>query len=542
MIETGIRTGCEVRFGVDFGTTTTKVAYADDETGTCRLLALPPLSRVVPEAGTGEEVPVIPSLVHFTSGGTPLVGAEALEEDEDRSGSTATCLKHYLFTNSPVQLPAGGGTQINTREAGRVFFGRVLALAITRCGCRPTQLVFTLPLNAPPHFKDWIAGVATSAGIRNFHLLDEYAATILGMGVALVPDRPVLVVAFGGVSVDVALVLPEDAGTGTDSSRCRVVGSAQGDTGGAEIDAWLYDDVVSRHCPGTTAGRANRGRSALLRECERVKERLSMSGAVDMTVPDAGSGAAICARITRDLFEQILQDHGLFAVLNRTIDRALSAAQMRGYAEGDVRTVILSGGCAAIPAVQEAVRRRFPCHTVVCDRPAWAAARGAALYTPGSLARDTVRNDYALRYWDPVTLRHGYRLLVRSGTPYPSAGQVARLVISAAYDGQTHLGIPLYEIRNGDDRAPCQTLELVAATGGGLRCADARGDSSDQHPPVWVNERAPTFLVASPPAKKGEPRFEVTFTIDGTKQLSVTARDVQTGRLIKDASPLFRLT
>jgi molecular chaperone DnaK (HSP70) len=50
------------------------------------------------------------------------------------------------------------------------------------------------------------------------------------------------------------------------------------------------------------------------------------------------------------------------------------------------------------------------------------------------------------------------------------------------------------------------------------------------------------FLVADPPAKKGEPRFEVTFTIDGTKQLAVTARDVQTGRLVKEAVPLFRLT
>jgi molecular chaperone DnaK (HSP70) len=138
---------------------------------------------------------------------------------------------------------------------------------------------------------------------------------------------------------------------------------------------------------------------------------------------------------------------------------------------------------------------------------------------------------------------HGYRLLVRGGTPYPSAGQVARLVISAAYDGQTHLGIPLYECRNGDgQQVPCHSIELVAATGGGLRCADAATSPSDQHPPIRVNERESMFLVADPPAKKGEPRFEVTFTIDGTKQLAVTARDVQTGRLVKEAVPFFRLT
>ncbi len=528
---------------MDFGTTTTKIAYIDDETGTCHPLALPPLSQVIPEAGTGEAVPVIPSRVRFTSVGTPLIGAEAIGRENDDSGATATCLKHYVLKNSPVQVVAGGGTQINAKEAGNVFFSRVLAHAVTRCGCLPTQIVFSLPFNAPPHYKDWIAGVAASSGIRNFHLLDEYSATILGMGVALVPDRLVLVITFGGVSLDVALVIPEDAGTGKGSLGCRVrvVGNAQGDAGGTEIDAWFCEEVIARHCPGPTTEKVNRKKSALLRECERVKELLSLSAVVDMTLPGTVDGSVIHTRITRDMFDQILQDHGLFAMISRTIDRALSAAQMRGYTEGDISTVILSGGCAAIPAVQEAVKRRFPSHTVICDRPSWAAARGAALYTPGSLTRDTVRNDYALRYWDPVTLRHEYRLLVRNGTPYPSAGQVARLVLSAAYDGQTHLGIPLYEIRNSDGDIPCHTLELVAATSGGLRCADVSGATSDQHPPIWVNERAPTFLIASPPAKKGEPRFEVTFTIDGTKQLAVTARDVQTGRLVKDTSPLFRL-
>ena len=542
MIETGSGNG--IRFGVDFGTTMTKIAYMDDETGTCHPLALPPLSRMIPEAGTGGEVPVIPSRVRFTSGGTPLIGAEAIGSEDDDSGATAACLKHYLLTNSPVQVVAGGRTQINAKEAGNVFFSRVFAHAVTRCGCHPTQIVFSLPFNAPPHYKDWIAEVAASSGIRNFHLLDEYSATILGMGVAMEPDKPILIITFGGVSLDVVLVLPEEAGSGTGSLGCRVrvVGNAQGDTGGTEINAWLCEEIFAHHYPGAMAEKVNRRKSAHLRECERVKELLSVSGEVDMTIPGTVDGPVVHTRITRTMFNQILQDHGLFAMIGRTINRALSAAQMRGYAEGDISTVILSGGCAAIPAVQEAVKRRFPTHTVVCDRPVWASARGAALYTPGSLTRNTVKNDYALRYWDPVTLRHEYRLLVRSGTPYPSAGQVARLVLSAAYDGQTHLGIPLYEIRNDDGEMPCHTLELVAATGGGLRCADVSGAMSDKHPPVWVNERAPTFLIASPPAKKGEPRFEVTFTINGTKQLAVTARDVQTGRLVKDSSPLFRLT
>ncbi len=145
-------------------------------------------------------------------------------------------------------------------------------------------------------------------------------------------------------------------------------------------------------------------------------------------------------------------------------------------------------------------------------------------------------------YWDQDSLSHGYRILVRAGTPYPSAGQVARLVISAAYDGQTHLGIPVYELARDPDQVPGGTLELVADTGGGLRCADAVTGITHRADPVWVNERTPTYLVATPPATKGEPRFELTFSIDGSKQLLVTARDVLTGRLIRQDCPLFRMT
>jgi molecular chaperone DnaK (HSP70) len=374
--------------------------------------------------------------------------------------------------------------------------------------------------------------------------LDEYSATIAGMGVTLVPERPVLIITCGGVSLDVALVLPPDAtpAPGIPSYGVRVVGSARADTGGAEMDAWLCEEIFSHQCLPPPGDRANHRRRALMRECERVKERLSVSPEVDVNIPTPGSGTPAQASITRDRFERLLNDHGFFTELDRTITRALSSARMRGYSEQDISSVVLTGGCAALPSLQEAVKRRFPCHVVTCDRPAWATVRGAALYEPARRARDTIRNDYALRYWDPETLRHQYRLLVRSGTPYPSAGQVARLVISASYDGQTHLGIPLCEIRNGGDIREFPTLELVASADGGLQCADLSDTRSDEHPPVWVNERAPTFLVAAPPAKKGEPRFEVTFTIDGERQLKVTARDVQTGRLVKDAVPVFRLT
>ena len=125
--------------------------------------------------------------------------------------------------------------------------------------------------------------------------------------------------------------------------------------------------------------------------------------------------------------------------------------------------------------------------------------------------------------------------------PVPSAGQVARITISAAYDGQTRLGIPLFEISNSAD-AQAPALELVSDPAGGIRLAIPPGDAGTGSRPLLANERTPTLLAADPPALKGEPRFELTFTLDREKQLRVTARDLVTGMLVKKDAPVHRLT
>ncbi len=103
------------------------------------------------------------------------------------------------------------------------------------------------------------------------------------------------------------------------------------------------------------------------------------------------------------------------------------------------------------------------------------------------------------------------------------------------------MGIPVYEIRCGDDGANQCTIELISDSGGGMRVAGPAQDADAGRKPVWVNEHAPAVLVASPPAQKGEPRFELTFTIDKRRNLCVTARDIITGMLMKNEEPLFRM-
>ena len=67
-------------------------------------------------------------------------------------------------------------------------------------------------------------------------------------------------------------------------------------------------------------------------------------------------------------------------------------------------------------------------------------------------------------------------------------------------------------------------------------------DEADRRHRFWVNETAPTFLHAEPPAKQGEARFEVEFGIDGNKRLLVTARDLLTKQIMLKDCPVVKLS
>jgi len=56
-----------------------------------------------------------------------------------------------------------------------------------------------------------------------------------------------------------------------------------------------------------------------------------------------------------------------------------------------------------------------------------------------------------------------------------------------------------------------------------------------------MNEETATFLISDPPAKRGEGRFHVEFSLDGNKRLLITARDLKTGKMTHKDYPAVKL-
>lgn len=517
---------------VDFALDSTAIAV-QDESGT----RFPPLpgSRLIP----GHNVPVVPSLVHYAGDGSVLVGEEVIARGLDGHPSTVQRVQHYIALQSPARFPAGEGKSAGYPEAGAAFLSALLEPVLDdRSG--KSDIVFVVPHGAGQPYLDWIRTIRPVHGNTSpARVIDAVTATVLGYGLPDKPGHLYLIIDAGEGQMTATVAMTGNHESFVNGRALRVLGTAAGESGSARVDVWMVEDVLARCRLRPDDPRVKQFQGRLVREAARVREALAALPEIFFSITDPDSGMTVAAPVSRADLERVLRTRGLHAAVERTAGRALAAAQGRGADLREVAGVLLTGGYWTLPGLVGAVQEQFGAGRVHADHPLEARALGALAAVP-SVPVDRIRNDYAVRYWDASSREHRYRFLVRAGARYPSAGQAGRFVISAAYDGQTHLGIPLYRFGR-DGREDCAGIELVSDEAGGMRVAGPAPDAVTGGKPIWVNERTLTLLVASPPAVKGEPRFELTFSIDAGRQLLLTARDVATGELVKRDTPVHRL-
>ena len=519
-----------IRLGVDFGAGTTVIAAAGPD-GTCTTIAVDGISR--PVGGT-PTVHAIPSLVQYEGGAAAAFGNGVERTGGAGDPATARWIRRYVCRRSPVQIPAGNGRAVRYDEAAATFLARVLGDALRKYP--GADVVCALPAGAPPEYSGLLSRAAGTAGAASCSFTGEDRAALAGYGLEPADGVPVLLITFTMEGMDASVIV---AG-GDEPGGLRRTGHASGSTGCSAVDARVTRELLARfrllECDPVAARLLPR----LQYEAACLREQLPECGEMTVQLADTVTGRSYSARFTAGDLSQVIESAGICETLADCMTRALSAARARGGEISRIRDVVLTGEGCAFPAVRGLVQARFPTCTVHADHPFDAIARGAARAAEPAPAEDRIACSYALRYWDPAAGEHHYRFLVHSGTRYPSAGQVARVTISASYDGQTHLGIPLCEIGSGDGGST-PALELVSEVAGGVRIAGPEQDAGTERTGVHVNGRTPTLLVADPPGRKGEPRFECTFSLDTERNLCLSARDLVTGRLVAMNTPVHRL-
>ena len=511
------------KIAIDFGNSNTAAAYWNGASMSAEIIRIPGFS----EAGSF----LIPSQISYEPDGRFFIGSQIPEKASAKAG-LFRWMKRYIRLRSPYSLLIGD-TRIDACRAAEDFLHAVTAAVFGAVGDRPDELLISVPVESFEHYSEWLLN-----GMRRFddihvRLTDEAAAAAAGYGLTLHPGDTLLVVDFGGSTLQAVCVsVMEEAVQGR---CCRVLGKAGAGIGGMTLDRWIFEEALKRTGYPENDLRVRSCSGELLRYCENFKKRLSAAETAEFDFfPDRSF------RMARTDLEGLFRDHGLFDVLDHTMNEALRTAEDRGLRRDRLTAVVPVGGSCLVPSVREYIESAYPSGMTLQGEPLGAVARGAAVIAGGMHIYDFIQHDYAIRTADPLTGAYVFRTIVRKGTKFPESRVTPKMKLKASYDGQTRYGIAVYELKEEDVPA-VQMNEIFFGEDGSARVLPLTEAESRAEKLFWMNEQNPLFLSSDSPGEKGIPRFEVSFGIDGNKMLTVTALDAVSGRSILNEYPVVRL-
>jgi len=528
-------------YAIDFGTSNTVVCRWNAATQQPETLALKDFSlQLAPNP------PLVPSLLYVEDAalGRVWVGQQVRDRGLDL-GSDSRFFRNFkrgIGTDIRGFWPELDGQVVSFEQAGAWFLEQ-LVQHLQASAMPPEALVITVPVDSFEAYRLWLSGVCDRLQVEQVRMLDEPTAAALGYG--LEGGSTVLVVDFGGGTLDLSLVRLEKPPSGTqplgfllkwgkttlsDSGQkpsvARVLGKAGQTLGGADIDHWLLDYFVQEQ--GLEAS------PLTLRLAERLKIQLSQQQVATEAYFNDETLETYELTLGRDRFQALLQERGFFQRLNAAMTQVLRQGRQQGLEPGDVDAVLLVGGTAQIPAVQEWVRQIFPAEKIRAERPFEAIAQGALQLHQGMEVKDFLYHSYGIRYWDRRNNRHAWHPIINEGQPYPMEKPV-ELFLGASLENQPSIELVLGEL--GDETSTTEIYfegdRLITRTlGGGAATVKPLNDSPE----------ARSIASLTPPGQPGSDRVKLLLSVDGDRFLRLTVEDLLTGETLLEHQAVVQLS
>jgi heat shock protein 1/8 len=356
-----------------------------------------------------------------------------------------------------------------------------------------TDAVITVPAYFNDSQRLATKDAGTLAGLNVIRTINEPTAAALAYGLDKTKDgeQNILIFDLGGGTFDVTL-LTLDEGV----FEVRATG---GNThlGGEDFDNRLVNhllrDFKAKHKvdPSSNAKAIRRLRTA----CEKAKRTLSASPMASIEIDAFFQGIDFYTQITRARFEELCSD--LFKQCLEPVERVIREAKMD---KSKINEVILVGGSTRVPKVQQLLSEFFGGKELNRSiNPDEAVAYGAAVQA----AILKGEKDEKL---DPVILVDVASLSLGVET----AGGAMTTIIPC----QTNIPVAKSEIFT--THADYQRAVTIKVYEG-------------ERPLTRDNHLLGTFeLTDIPPAPRGVPQIKVTFDVDTSGVVTVTAEDVAT--------------
>ncbi len=484
--------------GIDLGTTNSAMAFV--EGGTPSVIENKEGNRTTP------------SMVAMSKTGERLVGLLAKRQSVTNPENTLFSVKRLIgrhFNDDEVKrdmktLPykivqAGegvkivmGGKEYSPQELSAMVLAKLKADAEEKLGEKITEAVITVPAYFDDSQRKATKEAGEIAGFNVRRIINEPTAAALAYGFNKKKDEKIAVYDLGGGTFDISILEV--------SADTVEVKSTNGDThlGGDDFDQriihWILDEF--RKQEGIDLSKDPLALQRIKEAAEKAKIELSTAQETEINQPFITSGADgpkhLVIKLTRAKLEELVGD--LVASTLEPVKKALADAKL---SVSDINEVVLVGGMTRMPLVLSTVEKFFGKKPNISVNPDEVVAIGAAIQ--GGVLEGSVKDVLLL---DVTPLTFGIETL--GGVRTPLIERNTTVPVSRSQTFSTAV-----------DNQP--QVEIHVLQGEREMAAD--------------NKSLGRFVLDGiPPAPRGIPQIEVSFDIDASGILSVTAKDKASGK------------
>jgi molecular chaperone DnaK len=482
--------------GIDLGTTNSCVAVM--EGGSPKVIhsaegrnvipsVVDPISRVVGDVAKRQMV-LKPKRTIFSI--KRLMGKKFHDESVQRD------MKWLPYTvkagRDDMAIVEVDGKEFTPQEISAMILQKIKADAEAYLGTKVTEAVITVPAYFDDSQRQATKQAGEIAGLDVKRIINEPTAAALAYGLDKKNAHTIAVYDLGGGTFDISIL---ELGDGV-----YEVKSTNGDThlGGDDFDqviiGWIADEFQKEN--QIDLRKDPQALQRLKESAEKAKIELSSSQEASINQPFITQGKDgplhLTMTVTRAKLESLVG-----GLIDKTLEPVKLALKDAGIDVSKIDEVVLVGGMTRMPKVVETVSKFFGKDANKSVNPDEVVAIGAAVQggVLGGEVKDVLLLDVTPLTLGLETLGGVSSPLIQRNTTIPTSKSQ---VYSTAADNQTQVEINILQ---------------------------------GERPMANDNKSLGRFILDGiPPAPRGVPQVEVTFDIDASGILHVTAKDKATGK------------